>query len=183
LNTKFNVNSNFLNKLQLKNLSTIVNRNTSNSQSGLKRVIGYQQPVIKKTTYTNNPATNSKLVHLTLNTNQAGTNVVQINNYVSAGSKIKEQQESPSPSPMMNKLMSGTPTQQQQPGSVRSLQIKETIRRTGYRDTTKLNQYRKILNEGYNDDYSQKNQVKLSTTDNKKKATHSWKMQFESLNK
>lgn len=184
LNTKFNVNSNFLNKLQLKNLNTIVSRNTTTttSQPGLKRVIGYQQPVIKKTTYTNNPTTNSKLLHLTLNTSQAGTNVVQINNYVSAGAKAKEQQGLTAPSPMLSKIMSG-PLIQQQPGSVRNLQVKETIRRTGYRDTTKLNQYRKILNEGYHDDYSQKAQGKLSTTDSKKKPPHSWKMQFESLNK
>jgi hypothetical protein len=42
LNTKFSVNSNFLNKLKLKNLNSLVNR-TSGSQKGIKRVISSYQ--------------------------------------------------------------------------------------------------------------------------------------------
>ena len=41
LNTKFNVNSNFLNKLKLKNLNNLIKR-PSACQNGIKRVISYK---------------------------------------------------------------------------------------------------------------------------------------------
>lgn len=45
LNTKFSVNSNFLNKLKLKNLTSLAQR-TPNPQTAVKRVLGYQPKTI-----------------------------------------------------------------------------------------------------------------------------------------
>jgi hypothetical protein len=73
MNNKFSVNSNFLNKLKLKNMNHRVKR-TSGSQKGIKRVISYKSK--NSNTYNNNPSGNSKMLHLTLNSNPLGTNVV-----------------------------------------------------------------------------------------------------------
>ena len=67
------VNSNFLNKLKLKNLNGLVKR-SSGSQKGIKRMINYQPKT--NSTFNNNPSGNSKMLHLTLNSNPLGTNVV-----------------------------------------------------------------------------------------------------------
>lgn len=173
LNTKFSVNSNFLNKLKLKNLNNLVKR-TAGSQKGIKRVISYQSK--NKQNYTSNQSGNSKMLHLTLNSNPLGTNVVQINNYVSANSKMKD-----NTGPSLSKAMSGSRIPKKS-SSVRKHKVSEVIRRTGYRDTNKLNKYRKILIDGYKDDTTSK-LSKKSTTGSRKRTAHAWKTQFDTYNK
>ena len=112
------------------------------------------------------------MLHLTLNSNPLGTNLVQINNYVSSSTKGKSG---------TNHTGSRIPKKS---NSVRNHKVKkDVIRRTGYRDTKKLNKYRKILIDGFTDDYkSSKLSKKSTTTTGRKRGTHhSWKTQFESF--
>ena len=167
LNTKFSVNSNFLNKLKLKNLNSLVNR-TSGSQNGIKRVISYKSK--NKNTYNSNPRGNSKMLHLTLNSNPLGTNVVQINNYVSAGAGSSKMNDNKSTK--IGSTLSGARLPKKS-SSVKNHKMKEVVRRTGYRDTKKLNKYRKILIDGYTDDISSK--ISKKSTTGSRKRTHNWK--------
>lgn len=92
LNSKFGVNSNFLNKLKLKNLSSIVSK-IPDPQDSAKRTLAYQTSAtrIAQTRLTKNSSnSNPHLVHLTLNSTQQGSNVVQINNYLQGGTKSRE---------------------------------------------------------------------------------------------
>jgi hypothetical protein len=54
---------------------------------------------------------------------------------------------------------------------------KEVNRRTGYRDSKKLNKYRKILIDGFTEDYKSSKGGKKSTTNSRKRGGthHSWK--------
>jgi hypothetical protein len=112
------------------------------------------------------------MLHVTLNSNNRGTNVVQINNYVSAGSKIKNTG--------MAKALSGVRIPKKS-NSVRNHKVKEVVRRTNYRDTKKLTKYRKILIDGIGDDFSSK--LSKKSTASRKRGTHTWKAQFENLKK
>lgn len=174
LNTKFSVNSNFLNKLKLKNLNNLVKR-TSSSQKGIQRVISYKSK--NQTTFNSNPRGNSKMLHLTLNSNPHGTNVVQINNYLSAGARKLNSGKPPSIGGSI-----GGVTLPKKSASVRNHKVKEVVRRTGYRDGKNLKKYRKILIDSYHEDYSSKVSRDKSTTGSRKR-THTWKAQFENYKK
>jgi hypothetical protein len=79
---------------------------------------------------------NPHLMQLTLSSNQQGSNVVQINNYMSGTSKIKE-----SPNPLHSKtgMMSGSMAQKNMQN--RNTQVIDVIRKTGFRNMSNLRTY------------------------------------------
>lgn len=176
LNVKFGVNSNFLNKLKAKNLSSIVSK-MPDSQDNSKRTLAYQNPSSRlaqsknaKTVSNSNP----HLVHLTLNSNQQGSNVVQINNYLDGGGKPKDLANRIS---SKNGISSGTiPNKTAQ---IRSPQISDVIRKTGFRNVSNLRPYNDVLLDL---DQSSKQSASLSNKSGGKRLAPKWKANFSNLN-
>jgi len=147
MNTKFSVNSNFLNKIKSKNKNNIKSSSSNQKGIGIKRILSYPSKPKKK--FHTNQHNNSKLLHLTLSSHPLGTNVVQINNYVSSEGKRKETKNG-------NKIIRRDSYNTKIISkSARALnqnnihKLKEVSRTSRYRESKKLNKYRKILIDGF----------------------------------
>jgi hypothetical protein len=102
--------------------------------------------------------------------------VVQINNYLSAGSKLKDVGN-----PMVSKngITSGTPTIPQKLVSIRNTQINEVIRKTGFRNVSNLRPYNEALLDLEN---SSKQSASISNKSGTKRLAPKWKATFSNLN-
>lgn len=176
LNSKFSVNSNFLNKLKLKNLSSIASK-LPDSQTSAKRGLAYQTsaiPITQTKLAKNTSNSNPHLVHLTLSSNQQGSNVVQINNYLNAGSKPKDASNT-----IVSKSGIGQSVIHQKGPQTRSTQINDVIRKTGFRNVSNLRPYNDVL---LDIDQSSKQSASLSNKSGSKRLAPKWKATFSNLN-
>lgn len=109
-----------------------------------------------------------------MNSNQQGSNVVQINNFVTGGSKLKEVGNS-----ILSKNGIGSNISAQKNPSLRNTQINEVIRKTGFRNVSNARPYNDVL---LDIDQTSKQSGSFQGKPANSRLAPKWKATFSNLN-